>query len=111
MCSDVLFQLCLDPIPQRGGVEGIAPPLQLQGGPRGVVAIVRAPPGEGSGAAPPKGIFCEKCLVKYCNFVFNLDRSLCHIYEGRSYVNLGFFSLEGNPLLYMRELYYSYVLF
>ena len=24
---------------------------------------------------------------------------------------LGFFSLEGNPLLYMRELYYDYVLF
>jgi len=23
--------------------------------------------------------------------------------------NLGFFSLEGNPLLYMRELYYVYV--
>ena len=36
--------------------------------------------------------------------------SLCHIYDGRSYVNLMFFSPEGNPLLYMRELYYHCVL-
>ena len=77
LCSDVLFQLCLDPIPQWGGVGGLGPPLQLQGGPGGV-------------AAPPKGIFYKKCLVKYCNFIVNLDCSLCHRSDDRSYINLGF---------------------
>jgi len=36
-------------------------------------------------------------LVKYCNFVPNLGCSLGEWYDGRSYVDLGFFSLEGNP--------------
>ena len=36
-------------------------------------------------------IYLEKFLVKYFNFVVNLDRSLCHRYDSRSNVNLGFF--------------------
>ena len=40
---------------------------------------------------PQKGFFFEKCLAKYCNFIVSMDRSLCHRYDGRSYVNLGFF--------------------
>jgi hypothetical protein len=70
-----------------------------------VVARVQAPPGEGLGATPMKFFFYEKSLVKYCNFVVNLDCSFCHRSDSRSYVNLRFLSLEGNPLLYMRELY------
>ena len=50
-------------------------------------------------------------LVKYCNFIVNLDHSLCHRSDGRSYINIRVFFLEGSPLLCMRELYYDYVLF
>ena len=58
---------------------------------------VRAPPSGGSGAVPPKGFFYEKCLVKYCNFVVNMDHSLCHIYDRRIYVNLRVFCLKSQP--------------
>ena len=53
------------------------------------------------GEAPSKGIFFEKCLVKYCNFVVNLDRSLCHISDGRIYVNLRvFFPKKKTSIIY-----------
>jgi hypothetical protein len=51
----------------------------------------------GSRAAPPKGIFYEKCLVKYCNFIVNLDHSLCHRSNDRSYVYLRFFCPRRQP--------------
>jgi hypothetical protein len=38
--------------------------------------ILDPPPSRGSGPVPPKIIFWENCLVKYCNFVVNLDHSL-----------------------------------
>ena len=63
----------------------------------------------GLGEAPPKGFFLENFLLKYYNFVVNLDHSLCHRSDDRSYVNLGFFSVEGNPILYMRGSYYGCV--
>ena len=44
-----------------------------------------------------------KFLVKYCNFVVNIDHSSCRRSDGRSFVSLRVFSLEGNPLLYMRD--------
>ena len=50
---------------------------------------------------PPKGIFYEKSLVKYCNFIVNMDHSLCHIFDGRSYVNLrGFFPIRKPSIIY-----------
>ena len=99
------------PYPNKGVWGGFPPTTAIRGS-EGVTTIVRAPPGGGLGAAPPKGIFYEKCLVKYCNFVVNLDHSLCRRSDSRSHVYLRvFFSLEGNPLLYMRELYYDCVLF
>jgi hypothetical protein len=89
--SEVLFQPCLDPVLDKG-VWGDCPPT---GAP--LVGV--------SGEAPPKRNFWENFLVKYCNFVVNLNRSsLGCRYDGRSYVRV-FFSLEGNPLLCMRELY------
>jgi hypothetical protein len=54
-------------------VGGLGPPVQLQGG---------------SGVAPLKGFFYEKYLVKYCNFIINMDYSLFHRSDGRSYVYL-----------------------
>jgi hypothetical protein len=71
----------------------------------------QAPPWWGFRGSAPERIFFFKCHVKYCNFIVNMDHSLCHRYDGRSYVNIRFFSLEGNPLLYMRELYYDCILF
>ena len=46
---------------------------------------------------PSKGIFYEKCLVKYCNFVVNLDHSLCRRSDGRCYVNLRVFLPRRKP--------------
>ena len=94
---ELMFQLSLDLRPQRGGVGGLASPLYLQGGPRGLTADVRAPPGGGLGEAPPKGIFYEKCLVKYCNFIVNLDHSLGRRSDGRSYVYLRVFCPRRKP--------------
>ena len=48
---------------------------------------------------PPKGIFLGKYVVKYCNFIVNLHCSLCHRYDGRSYVNLGFFFPGRKPFV------------
>jgi hypothetical protein len=92
-------------------VGGISRLLLSQGGFRGVATIFGDPPGWGLGAAPTKIFLLEKFLVKYCNFVVNMDCSLCHRSDDRSYVNLGSFPLQGNHLLYMRELYYVCVLF
>lgn len=41
--------------------------------------------------------FWENFVVKYCNFVVNLDSSLGRKSNIRIYVNLGSFALEGNP--------------
>ena len=61
------------------------------------------PLGGGSRVSPLKGFFLEKYIVKYCNFIVNIDCSLGHIYDGRSYVNLGFFSPGRNPsIIYER---------
>ena len=48
-------------------------------------------------------------LVKCCNFVVNLGCSLGVDLMVEVMFNLEFFSLEGNPSLYMRELYCVYV--
>jgi hypothetical protein len=62
------------------------------------------PLGGGSGKAPPKRHFWENCLVKYCNFIVNLNRSsLGCISDSISYVRV--FYLEGNPILCMMDLY------
>ena len=73
----------------KGGCGGACPPTIAAGGSR--------PLGKGSGAVPLKGIFYEKCLVKYCNFVVNLDHSLYHKYDNRSCVNLRVSSLRRQP--------------
>ena len=43
--------------------------------------------------------------MKCCNFIVNLGRSLGRDLTVEFMFNLGFFPLEGNPSLYMRELY------
>ena len=43
------------------------------------------------GQHPWREFFLKKFLVKYCNFVVNLDHLLCHKFDSRSYVNLGIF--------------------
>ena len=47
-------------------------------------------------------------LVKFCNFVVNLIRSLGGDQIVEVMFNLGFLSQEGNPSLYMREFYCVY---
>jgi hypothetical protein len=70
-----------------------------QGGPRGGNDNFCSPPLVGdSGETPPEVKFWENYLVKYCNFVVNLDRSYKVAYMTVEVI-LGFFSLEGNPLL------------
>ena len=72
-------------------------PTTTAGGSRGAATIVRAPPGGSLRKAPPKGFFYEKCLVKYCNFVVNLDHSLCRRSDGRSYVYIRVFCSRRQP--------------
>ena len=110
LISKVLFQLRLDPRRQWGGVVGLPPHYSCKGV-QGGGNWLSIPPWWGFRGSTPERIFFLKCFVKYCNFVVNMDHSLCHRSNSRSYVNLGIFSLEENPLLYMRELYYSCVLF
>ena len=96
----------------NGGLWGGFPPHYSCRGVQGVRSWCSIPPWQGfGGSTPERTFFYKKCLVKYCNFIVNLDRSLCHRYDGRSYVNIRVLALEGNPLLYMRELYYDCVLF
>ena len=98
--------------PIGGCGRGDFPPtIVTRGDPRGREQLMDSPLVGVWGKHPRKEFFLEKCLVKYYNFVVNLSRSLCHRPNSRSYVNLGIFALEDNPLLYMRELHYDYVLF
>ena len=48
------------------------------------------------GNAPKLKIY-EEFPRKYFNFVVNMGRSLGRRSDSRSYVNIGFFPLEGNP--------------
>jgi hypothetical protein len=66
----------LGPHSLMGGVGGLSPPTMSPGGSRGVGTIFVAPPGGGFGGNTPEAKYWENCLVKYCNFVVNLDRSL-----------------------------------
>jgi hypothetical protein len=71
-----------------GGCGGDCPPTSIA---RGAMTLYGAPLGGGLGETPSKIIFWENCLVKYCNFVVNLDSSsLGCIYDGRSYVRAFF---------------------
>jgi hypothetical protein len=79
--SEVCFSCAWTPFP-NGGCGGLFPPpptiVRGGGGPGGGGEIFVAPPplvGD-SGAAPPKRNIGKNYLVKYCNFVVNLDRSL-----------------------------------
>lgn len=108
--SEILFQLGLDPRSQWD-CEGDFPPTIVIEGSRANGDRFWSTPSGGLGAAPLKIYFLFKFLVKYFNFIVNLNHSLCHIVDGISYVNLESFVLEGNPQLYMKELYYDYVLF
>ena len=109
LISEVLFHLYLDFRPKWGDVGRISPPLLSQGGLGRVVTINGATLAGVQGKHPRKEFILEKCLVKYFNFVVNLDHSLCHRYGGINFVNLVFFPLEGNTLLYTRELYYYFL--
>jgi hypothetical protein len=64
------------PLPDRGVWGGGGAPTSLTRGVQGGGEILEPPLAGGSGAAPPKRNFWENCLVKYCNFIVNLDRSL-----------------------------------
>ena len=76
---------------------GVCPPTIVAGGSKGGDSWCPSPPWREFGAVPLKGIFYEKCLVKYCNFVVNLDHSLCRRSDGRSYVNLRVFCPRRQP--------------
>jgi len=79
---------------------GTFPPLLFPKGVKGGNITLLAPPlppDRVLGLAPPKEKFRENLPYKYSNFVVNLDYSLGKRYDDRRYVNLGFFSLEGNP--------------
>jgi hypothetical protein len=53
------------------------------------MTFIGSPLGGGSGVVPPKRIFWEIFLVKYCNFIVNLNHSsLGCISDGRSYVRV-----------------------
>ena len=75
-----LVSAMFGPHTSTGGCEGACPPTIATGGSMGGGSYCPSP--------PSKGNFYEKCLVKYCNFVVNLDHSLCHRSDGRSYVYL-----------------------
>jgi hypothetical protein len=78
LVSEVCFSRTWTPFP-NGGVGGGFPPHNCcQGGPGGgkMTIFVASPLAEDSGTAPPKQNIGKNCLVKYCNFVVNLDRSL-----------------------------------
>jgi hypothetical protein len=59
----------------NGGCGGAFPHTTFPGGPRGGRDNFCSPPCGDSGYAP-EGNFGKRFLVKYCNFVVNLDRSL-----------------------------------
>jgi hypothetical protein len=77
--SDVCFIHAWTPFPNGGvwGVGGISPSQISPGGSKGGGDNFCSPPLVGdSGKTPPKRNIGKKCLVKYCNFVVNMDRSL-----------------------------------
>jgi hypothetical protein len=74
--SEVCFSHAWTPFP-NGGVWGGFPPTTSPRGSRGGDDNFCSPPLAGdSGEAPPKQNFGKNCLVKYCNFIVNLDHSL-----------------------------------
>ena len=111
LCSDVLFQPCLESHTPTRVCGGACPPTIAAGASRVVNSWCLSPPWREFGGSALKRIFYEKCLVIYCNFIVNLDHSLCRRSKGRSYVNLSFFCPRRQPSIIMRELYYDCVLF
>jgi hypothetical protein len=68
-----LVSTVLRPHSLMGGIS----PLDLSpGGPKQVEKIFVSPLAGDSRAVPPKRNIGKKFLVKYCNFVVNLDHSL-----------------------------------
>ena len=59
--------------------------------------MILAPISRGFGEAPLWINLDTNLLVKICNFLVNLGYSLCGIFDDIIYVNLRFFSLDGNP--------------
>ena len=94
---EVLFQPSLEPQAPTRERGGDFPPTVVARGSRGGGNWILSPPGRNLGATPPKGTFYEKCLVKYCNFIVNLDHSLCRRSDSRSYVNLRVFCPRRKP--------------
>ena len=85
------------PYPNGGVWGGLSPRYSCKRVQGGRKLLSEPPTGGGLGAAPLKGFFYEKCLVKYCNFVINLDHSLCHRSDGRSYLYLMVFCPRRQP--------------
>ena len=83
--------------PNRGVWRDLPPHYSCMGVHGGQQLLSEHPPSGGLGQRPRKGIFYEKCFVKYCNFIVNLDHSLCHRYDGRSYVYLMVFFPRRQP--------------
>lgn len=90
---EVTFHPCLDPSPWKVGVGGLGPTLWLWGG----VSMILAPLSRGFVEAPSWINLDANFLVKICNFLVNLGYSLGGIFDDIIYVNLRFFSLDGNP--------------
>jgi len=72
----------------RGCARDSPPHISGQGGPWGGKRLEIMDPLAGdSRATHLKKHFGKKWLVKYCNFIVNIDRSLCgHRYDGIIYV-------------------------
>ena len=97
-----LVSVKFGPYTQTRGVGGLAPTIVV-GGSKGGDSWCPSPPDGGSREVPSKCFFYEKCLVKYCNFVVNLDHSLCRRYDCRSYVNIRVFCPIRHPsIIYER---------
>ena len=101
MWSLIIFLVFKDLVSARfgphtptGGCGGACPTIIVV---EGATIDVRAPLVRVRGQRPRKDFFYEKCLVKYCNFIVNLDHSLCHRFDGRSYVNLRVFCSRRQP--------------
>ena len=91
----------LDYIPYFTGIglSRFGPQTPMEGLGVFSLTIVVAPQWGFGGNELKRIFFGKKCLVKYCNFVFNLDHSLCHKYDGRRYVNLRFFYFQRKPFV------------
>jgi hypothetical protein len=74
--SEVCFSRAWIPFLDGGCVGGDSPPLLSSGGSKGGRKINGAPPGRGFGGNTPKRNFGKIFLVKYCNFIVNMDHSL-----------------------------------